>query len=59
MLKVHIEQAAQQRAAGDVTLKETNYKVCPVRSLGGISLLYKHSFNPKPTDESSSRKNYA
>lgn len=58
MLKVHLEQAAQQRAAGDVTLKETNYKVCSVRSLGGISLLYKYSFNLKPTDELSSRKNY-
>ncbi|KAF9654321.1 hypothetical protein BDM02DRAFT_3106654 [Thelephora ganbajun] len=27
MLKVHLEQAAQQRAAGDVTLKETNHKL--------------------------------
>jgi hypothetical protein len=27
MLKVHLEQAAQQRVAVDTTLKETNYKV--------------------------------
>jgi hypothetical protein len=28
MLKVHLDQAAQQRAALGVTLKDTNYKVC-------------------------------
>jgi hypothetical protein len=57
MLKVHLEQTAQQRVAVDTTLKETNYKVRSVCSLGGISLLYKHSSNLRPTDELSSRKN--
>ena len=59
MLKVHLDQAAEQRTAADTTLKETSYKVCSICSLGGISLLYKHSCNLKPTDERSSRKNYA
>jgi len=59
MLKVHLDQAAQQSAAVDTTLKETNHKVHSSRSLGGISLLYKCSFNPKPTDELSLRKNSA
>jgi len=58
MLKVHLEQAAQQSAAVDVTLKETNYKVCFICSPGGISLLHNRSFNLKPTGERSSRKNY-
>jgi len=58
MLKVHLDQAAQQRVAADATLKETNYKVCSARRLGGILFLCKSSFNPKPTDELSSKKNY-
>lgn len=56
MLKVHLEQAAQQRTAADVTLKETNHKVCPIRSLGGILLSHKHSFNLKLTSGLTSRK---
>jgi len=58
MLKVHVDQAAQQKAAADATLKETNYKVRCNRILGGILLLHKYSFNLKPTDELNSRKNY-
>ena len=59
MLKVHLDQAAHQSAAVDATLKETNHKVRSSRSLGGMLPLCTYSFNPKPTDESSSRKNYA
>lgn len=33
MLKVHLDQAAQQRAAMDATLKDTNHKVCSNRVL--------------------------
>ena len=58
MLRVHLEQAAQQRAAMDATLKETNHKVRSICGLGGISFLYKHSFNLKPTGVLNSRKNY-
>ena len=58
MLKVHLEQAAQQSAAADATLKETNHKVRPARIISGISFLYEHSFNPRPTGELSSRRNY-
>lgn len=39
MLKVHLEQAAQQSAAVDATLKETNHKVFSIHSLGGMSLI--------------------
>jgi len=59
MLKVHLDQAAQQSAAVDTTLKETNHKVRSGRSLGGMSPLRKYSFNQKLTDESDWRKNYA
>jgi len=59
MLMVHVEQAAQQKTAAAATLKETNHKVRPIYILCGISLLHEHSFNLKPTDELSSRKNYA
>jgi len=57
MLKVHLDQAAQQRAVVDTTLKETNHKACSIHSLGGRSFSYKCSFNLKPTDELSSRRN--
>lgn len=59
MLKVHLDQAAEQRAAVDVILKETNYKVCFDRGLGEPPFLCNGSSNPKPTDEPSSRKNCA
>lgn len=58
MLKVHLDQAAQQRATMNSTLKETNHKVCHTRRPGGIPLSYDGSCNPKPTDELSSRNNF-
>ena len=57
MLKVHVDQAAQRSAVVDTTLKETNHKVRPTHSLVDITLIYRSSFNLKPTDELSSRKN--
>lgn len=58
MLKVHLDQAAQQRATLNSTLKEANHKVRYTRRPDEILVSYDGSCNPKPTDELSSRNNY-